>query len=233
MAELVVGVDMGTGSTKGVLATPDGTIVATASRTHAMSLPRPGWAEMDAETDWWGDVVAVLRELIPQAGDARIAGVCVSGLGPCLLVCDEAVRPLRAGILYGIDMRATAEIEELTRRFGADAILARCGKALSTQAVGPKLAWIRANEPAVWERTRRWYSAHSFVVARMTGEYVLDHHTASQTRSTTCTRGVGRPTGRRRSRRGSSCRGSRGPGRPSGRSARVPPSRRASPRGRR
>jgi xylulokinase len=180
MGELLAGIDMGTGSTKGVLATPDGTVVASASRPHAMSLPRPGWAEMDAETDWWGDVVAVLRELIPQAGDARIAGVCVSGLGPCLLVCDEDVRPLRAGILYGIDMRATAEIEELTQRFGEAAILERCGKALSTQAVGPKLAWIRRHEPEVWERTRRWYSAHSFVVARLTGEYVLDHHTASQ-----------------------------------------------------
>jgi xylulokinase len=171
---------MGTGSTKGVLATPEGEVVATASRTHAMSLPRPGWAEMDAETDWWGDVVAVTRELVGQADGAEIAGVCVSGLGPCLLPCDEDLAPLRAGILYGIDMRATAEIEELTRRFGADAILERCGKALSTQAVGPKLAWIRRHEPEVWERTRRWYSAHSYVVARLTGEYVLDHHTASQ-----------------------------------------------------
>jgi xylulokinase len=171
---------MGTGSTKGVLATPDGTVVATASRSHSMALPRPGWAEMDAESDWWGDAVEVLRELVPQAGGSRIAGVCVSGLGPCLLVCDEQVRPLRAGILYGIDMRATAEIEELTARFGADAILQRCGKALSTQAVGPKLLWVRRHEPEVYARARRWYSAHSFVVARLTGEYVLDHHTASQ-----------------------------------------------------
>jgi xylulokinase len=180
MSDLLVGVDMGTGSTKGVLATPGGEVVATASRAHAMSLPRPGWAEMDAERDWWGDVVAVVRELLPKAGGARIAGVCVSGLGPCLLVCDEDVTPLRAGILYGIDMRATSEIEALTRRFGQDAILRRCGKALSTQAVGPKLLWLRHHEPDVYARARRWYSAHSFVVARLTGEYVLDHHTASQ-----------------------------------------------------
>jgi xylulokinase len=135
---------------------------------------------MDAERDWWGDVVEVARELAGQAGGARVAGVCVSGLGPCVLVCDEAVRPLRAGILYGIDMRATAEIAELTERFGEAAILERCGKALSSQAVGPKLAWIRRHEPDVYASARRWYSSHSFVVARLTGEYVLDHHTASQ-----------------------------------------------------
>jgi xylulokinase len=175
----VLGIDMGTGSTKGVLARPDGTIVASASRAHGMTLPRPGWAEMDAESDWWGDLAAVSRELV-AAADGPIAGVCVSGLGPCLLACDEDDRPLRAGILYGIDMRATREIEELTERFGADEILERCGKALSTQAIGPKLLWLRRNEPDVWSRMRRWHSAHSFVVARLTGEYVLDHHTASQ-----------------------------------------------------
>jgi xylulokinase len=176
---LLLGVDMGTGSTKGVLAAPDGTVVATASRAHEMSLPRPRWAEMDAERDWWGDTLAVVRELVAAAED-EVAGVCVSGLGPCLLVGDADDTPLRAAILYGIDMRATAEIDELTERYGADRIVERCGKELSTQAVGPKLLWVRRNEPDVWARTARWYSAHSFVIARLTGEYVLDHHTASQ-----------------------------------------------------
>ena len=177
---MLLGVDIGTGSTKGVLARPDGQIVATASRTHRMSLPRPGWAEMDAEAIWWGDVAAICRELLPKAAGATLAGVCVSGLGPCLVVTDENTQPLRDAILYGIDMRATAEIEELTERLGAERILERCGKALSTQAVGPKLLWLRRREPELWQRVRRWYSANGFVVAKLTGEHVIDHHTASQ-----------------------------------------------------
>ena len=145
-----------------------------------MSLPRPRWAEMDAEADWWGDAADVIAELVAGVDPDVIAGVCVSGLGPCLLVADADDRPLRAGILYGIDMRATEEIAELTARYGEEAIRTRCGKELSTQAVGPKLLWVRRREPDVWARARRWYSSHSFVVARLTGEYVLDHHTASQ-----------------------------------------------------
>ncbi len=180
MPELLLGVDMGTGSTKGVLTTVDGTVVATAVRAHGMSLPRPGWAEVDAETVWWGDLVEVCRELAAQLDGRELAGICVSGVGPCLLLCDDDLRPVRPGILYGIDSRATAEIEELTARFGAAAILDRCGKALSTQAVGPKLAWVARHEPDVWARARRWFSSHSYVVAKLTGEYVLDRHTASQ-----------------------------------------------------
>jgi xylulokinase len=179
MTELLLGIDMGTGSSKAVLATPDGKVVATAAKPHGMSLPRPGRAEVDAEDVWWDDVVALCRELTYRA-PGRIAGVCVSGVGPCLLLCDENIKPLRPAILYGIDMRATAEIEELTQRFGRQRILERGGKRLSTQAVGPKLLWVRRREPAVWRRAARWYNSHSFGVARLTGEYVLDHHTASQ-----------------------------------------------------
>jgi hypothetical protein len=49
--ELLLGLDMGTGSSKAVLATPEGEIVATAvrPRTDSVSVPRPGWAEVDAD----------------------------------------------------------------------------------------------------------------------------------------------------------------------------------------
>ena len=178
--QLVLGIDMGTSSSKGVLVTPSGEILATAVRPHAMSLPRPGWAEVDAEGVWWADVVSISQELVAQAGGSTIAGVCVSGVGPCLLLCDADLRPLRPAILYGIDMRATHEIDELTERYGAEEIVRRGGTALSTQAVGPKMLWVRRHEPEAWDRASGWYNSNSYVVAKLSGEYVLDHHTASQ-----------------------------------------------------
>jgi xylulokinase len=178
--ELVLGIDVGTSSAKGVLASPDGRVIATAESPHSLSLPRPGWAEHDPEQVWWGSFVNVCRQLLGGSGGADVAAVCCSGIGPCLLPVDRELRPLRPAILYGIDTRATCEIAELTELFGADAILARCGSLLTTQAVGPKLLWLRRNEPAVWERTRGLLMAHSFLIERLTGEYVLDHHSASQ-----------------------------------------------------
>ena len=177
--DTVLGIDIGTSATKAVLVRADGTIVHEARRMHTMSLPRPGWAEHDAESVWWADVRALCSELAPLAGDS-LRGVCVSGIGPCVVPCDAALRPLRPAILYGIDTRASAEVEELTVQLGADAILARCGSVLSSQALGPKLLWLRRWEPEVWNATRGWYMASSFIVARLTGEYVLDHHSASQ-----------------------------------------------------
>ena len=180
MTEVLIGVDMGTASSKGVLTTVSGEVLATAVRKHGMSLPRPGWAEVDAAVVWWQDFTEICRELAESLEGRHLAGLCVSGVGPCLLLTDERVEPVRPAILYGIDMRATAEIEELTQELGAETVLARCGKALSTQAVGPKMRWVARHEPEAWGRARRWYNSNSYVVAKLTGEYVLDHHTASQ-----------------------------------------------------
>jgi xylulokinase len=177
---LVIGVDIGTASTKGVLTTLDGTVRAVARRDHAPSLLQPGWAEMDAERDWWGDVAEVLTELTSAHPGERIAAVCVSGLGPCVVQTDDALVPRRSAILYGVDTRATREVTEITQQLGADAILERCGKDLSSQAIGPKLAWLSREAGRAWRPQDRWFSAHTYVVARLTGEWVLDHHTASQ-----------------------------------------------------
>jgi xylulokinase len=176
---LLVGVDIGTSSTKGILACPDGEVVATAERPHDLSMPRPGWAEHDAERVWWKDFVSVCGELLEEA-DEGIAAVCASGIGACLLPANEDGRPLRQAILYGIDTRAEAEIEELNERYGREALLEWCGSVLSTQAVGPKFLWLRRNEPEVWEKTRTFFMASSFVAHRLTEEYVLDHHSASE-----------------------------------------------------
>jgi xylulokinase len=176
---LLLGVDIGTSSSKGVLVTPDGLVTATAIREHGVSSPRPGWAEHDARDVWWADFAAITRELL-QAATEPVVAVGVSGIGPCALPATAAGEPLRPAILYGVDTRAVAEIEELTAAYGADQILERAGSPLTSQAVGPKLAWLRRHEPEVWARTRRLFMASSYLVHELTGAYVLDHHSASQ-----------------------------------------------------
>jgi xylulokinase len=177
---LFIGIDIGTSSSKGVLVSPNGTIVARAERAHGVSTPRPGWVEHDPETVWWADFVAIARTLMDAAGDASIAGLGVSGIGPCLLPATSTGCPLRPAILYGVDTRASVEIAEMTAQFGAEEILGRGGTPLSSQAVGPKLRWLARHEPEVFAQTEMLLMASSYLVLRLTGEYVLDHHSASQ-----------------------------------------------------
>jgi xylulokinase len=179
--DLLLGIDMGTGSTKGVLVDAAGTVIASETVAHAVNLPRPGWAEVDAEGLWWREVCEIAARLTAQMPTGGVlAAMCVSGVGPCLVLCDADLRPLRPAILYGIDTRATAEIASLTQEFGEDAILDRAGTLLSSQAVGPKLEWVYRHEPEVFAGATGWYGSNSYIAAKLTGEYVMDHHTASQ-----------------------------------------------------
>lgn len=177
---MFLGIDIGTGSSKAVLATSDGRVIDTATVYHTVSLPRPGWAEFDAEHTWWAEVRQLCAELFSRNDARRVGGVAVSGMGPCLVVTDASLVPLRPAILYGVDTRATVEIGELNHEFGSERLAADGGKALSSQSVGPKIRWIARNEPRVFEAARYWFSCSSFLVARLTGEYVMDHPTASQ-----------------------------------------------------
>ncbi len=178
MGESYLGVDIGTSSSKGVIVDESGRVVASAVREHEVSRPRTGHVEMDGRI-WWDEFVELSKELIPQAG-SPITAVGVSGMGPCVLVTDESGTPLRPAILYGVDSRATRQIESLSRELGAEAILERCGSALSTQAVGPKLEWIAQEEPQVAASMKRLFMPSSWLAWNLTGEYLLDHHSASQ-----------------------------------------------------
>ena len=176
-----LGIDIGTFETKGVLVALDGTILASASRPHKMLVPRPGWAEHRAEEDWWGDFVHVTRALLAQSGidPAEIKAVAASAIGPCMLPVDKAGAPLMNGILYGVDTRATAQIAALNAAIGEDAVLARCGNALTSQSVGPKILWLKETHPELFARTAKVLTSTSYLTWKLTGEYVIDHYTAA------------------------------------------------------
>ena len=180
MAEqLLIGIDIGTGSSKGVLVRLDGSVVALSEQPHSLSLPKPGWAEHDAETVWWADFKAICDELVEAAGQDEIAGVAMSGIGPCFLAADENADPLRPGILYGIDTRAMAEVHELTEKYGEGRIIKRCGNPMNAQSIGAKILWLRRHEPEIYEQTKYFFMAHTFLAHRLTGVYYLDHISAS------------------------------------------------------
>ena len=177
-----LGIDIGTFESKGVLVeVASGRIVAEARHPHRMLVPQPGWAEHRPDEDWWGDFVRITKAILASSGvrPADIACVAASAIGPCMLPVDREGRALMNGVLYGVDTRAAAEIEELTRRIGGEVILERCGNALTSQSVGPKILWLKRNRPEVFAQAATVMTSTSFIVMRLTGERVIDHYTAA------------------------------------------------------
>ena len=176
-----LGVDIGTSSSKGVLADAvTGEVVASAARAHEVSRPRSGWVEMDAGI-WWREFIEIAHELRAAVPEADIVGVGVSGMGPCVLLVDADDEPVRPAILYGVDTRATAQIERMNDELCEAEISRVGGSALTSQAAGAKIAWVAEEEPEAFARARRLFMPASWLARRLTGAYVLDHQSASQT----------------------------------------------------
>ncbi len=176
-----LGIDIGTYESKGVLVDAVGKIVASASKPHKMLVPQPGWAEHRPREDWWDDLTFISKKLLADSGlqGDDIKAVATSAIGPCMLPVDDAGEPLMNAVLYGVDTRAAREIEELTAAIGEDVLVERCGQALTSQAVGPKILWLKRNRPEVYARTARVLTSTTYLVHKLTGHYVIDHYSAA------------------------------------------------------
>lgn len=182
MAEgYLLGVDIGTYSSKGVLVRPDGTVVTSYTVPHGLDMPRPGFFEHDAEGVWWHDFVEIVRALLNKTGIAptQILGIGTSAIGTCVLPIDEAGRPLRPAILYGIDTRASEEIAYLEHALGREEIFRLGGAHLSSQASGPKILWLRNHEPEVYGRARWFLTSQAYLVYKLTARASIDIYSAA------------------------------------------------------
>jgi len=177
----LLGVDIGTSASKGVLVRENGDVVASAAEEHSLEIHRPGWAEHDAEKVWWRDFITITSSLVSSGKIAprQIAGIGLSAISPAILPIDREGRPLRKAILYGIDTRATPEISELQQIIDSSASLHRSGVRLSSQSAAPKVLWIRRHEPRVWDRTHLVVNGSGFLLYRLTGNATLDVYDAA------------------------------------------------------
>lgn len=171
-----MGIDTGTNSSKGVLIDSECDIIATHVTEHAMTNPKPNYFEHDADKDWWGDFCTISHALIAKSGiDPKdIKALGASALGADCLPVDENCNPLRKAILYGVDARATDEINQLTEMYGEKQIKKWYGRPLCSSDVMPKILWIKNKEAEVYAKAHKFLTGSSFITAKLTGEYVVD-----------------------------------------------------------
>lgn len=171
-----MGIDTGTNSSKGVIIDDKCQVIAVHQTEHAMTNPHAGHYEHDAEKDWWEDFCTISNELLRKSAIAPedIKAIGASALGADCLPVDDQCNPLRKAILYGIDSRATDEIEELTDLYGIDRIKEWYGRELCSSDVMPKILWIKNKEPEIYKKTYKFLTGSSFITAKLTGKFVID-----------------------------------------------------------
>ena len=174
----VLGLDIGTTSTIGVLIRPPDQTIALASRPVALRSDHVGWAEEDPE-EWWANVGEIVRELTRSSGvsPAEIAAVGVTGMLPAVVLLNSAGRLLRPSIQQS-DARCRAEVAELRTEIDEKAFLAKAGNGINQQLVIAKLRWIERHEPAVFARIATVFGSYDYINWRLTGERAIEQNWA-------------------------------------------------------
>ena len=173
-SKLALGIDVGTGTTKAVIADEAGKVLWQATASYQYQSPRPHYAEQDPE-DWWRAVCHVTRRLFRKWPETRkrIAAVAVSGQGVAAVLLDSRGRVLRPAILW-LDRRSADDAEQLQACCG-DRAVAISGKIPASYNFEPKLRWIQRHEPAIWSSCWKAFTTTSFVTYRLAGNPVMNH----------------------------------------------------------
>lgn len=97
----ILGIDIGTSSTKVMLLDPQTGEQWVQAQAYDVSTPRIGYAEQDPDL-WWQAVLSCLARLREQKGELyrQIACIGLSGQMHGLVMTDEAGVPVRPAILW-------------------------------------------------------------------------------------------------------------------------------------
>lgn len=74
----LLGIDIGTSTTKAILCDDTGTILGAATSDYPLHQPHAGWSEQDPQ-DWWHAVVETIRALVAQHPGITISAIGLSG----------------------------------------------------------------------------------------------------------------------------------------------------------
>jgi FGGY-family pentulose kinase len=175
MQDLVVGVDVGTGSARAGVLTPQGALLGRAEHPIDMHQPQHNHSEHDSE-QIWAAVCAAVRDALAAAGAeaTRVAGIAFDAT--CSLVMrDQQGAQLsvsttgepRWDTIAWLDHRALAEAEECTTT--GHRVLDYVGGVMSPEMETPKLMWLRRNLPEQWAKSGYFFDLADFLGWKASG----------------------------------------------------------------
>lgn len=151
---VVLGLDIGTTSTKGIAFNEQGEALAAAQREYDLLRPKPGYYELDSRR-MLGSIREVIRDVAGQVGKGRIGGIASSALGEAVLPVDRKGNPL-SNTIAALDHRAVEQAQTLAESIDPAEFFRLTGQSLHPIASIFKILWWRDREPRVFEQASKF-----------------------------------------------------------------------------
>jgi xylulokinase len=181
MPSLLMGVDLGTSSTKTVIIEAGGRLLASAASEYQVDTPQPGWAEQDPQV-WWCAAQRTMRQALAEASASPrdIAAIGLSGQMHGAVCLDATGRPIRPAIIWA-DQRSGAQVARVYRTLGAERLGLWTANPLAVGFMLSSLLWLREHEPETYRQTAHVLLPKDDLRYRMTGQLGTEPSDASST----------------------------------------------------
>ena len=174
---LFIGIDLGTSSTKLLLADEKGNILNTVSRDYPLVFPHPGWSEQDPAL-WWKACVEGIPELLKGFDASDVAGIGSGGQMHGLVALDADDNIIRPAILWN-DGRTAEEVLYLNNIIGRQKLSELTANIAFAGFTAPKILWMKKNEPENFRRIAKIMLPKDYINYMLTGVHCCDYSDAS------------------------------------------------------
>lgn len=181
MAELLIGIDVGTSVIKCVAFDLTGVEAALAAKETVIHRPAPGFAEQDMN-EVWEAAVETLKDVAAQVRDRgdRVAAIGITAQGDGSWFIGFDGQPVGRAILW-LDGRVSHLVEQWHADGTADEVFRETGTAVCNSIQNGQLRWVQDHEPERFRLTRAVVHAKDWVFFRLTGELSTDESDVAHT----------------------------------------------------
>jgi gluconokinase len=173
----VLGIDIGTGSTKAVAVDLRGKPFADHQEMYSFSSMKPGYHEQDPEQIWLA-FQKTLKGITCKVGSPLAIGL--SSAMHSLIPVDENCHAL-APMMTWADSRAYAIAKKLRASNEGMAIYRATGTPVHAMSPLCKIIWLKENEPRLFSKANKFISIKEYIWYRLFNEFKVDHSIASGT----------------------------------------------------
>ncbi len=179
--DYLLGIDIGTSGTKGVLVNREGKIYARVGREYSINIPQPGWAEQDPQI-WWEATIQVIREVIKKSevNLQQIRGIGLSGQMHGAVFLDKNLQPFRSAIIWA-DQRSSSQCESIYQKVGKEQLAELTGNPIAAGFMCSTLLWMKENQPEEFSQIYKVILAKDYIRYKLTGNLGAEVTDASST----------------------------------------------------
>jgi gluconokinase len=178
MQPYLLGIDIGTGSTKAVAVNFNGETLGSSQHYYPVKSPQPGYSEQDPELI----LVAFLNcitDIVKQLG-ASPEAISLSSAMHSVICADQNGKAL-ADMMTWADARSEKIAQKLRDSEAGPGIYKTSGTPIHAMTPLCKLMWLRENQPELFKATHKFISIKEFIWYRLFSEFQIDYAIASAT----------------------------------------------------